>query len=158
MSGDTSQTATPRTHGALRPVDWHMSSDSPSGIHHVNLSVTDLDVSSAWYEEVLGLTRGWEMDDVEGRGRKTVLLVPDTSLRLVLSLHVSNQGDAFSEFRTGLDHIALTVSGRADLESWADRLDRLGVVHSQVKEGATGWLITFRDPDNIQLELYTETK
>jgi hypothetical protein len=29
------------------------------------------------------------------------------------------------------------------------------VTHSGVKRGGSGDLITFRDPDNIQLELYT---
>ena len=44
------------------------------GIHHLNVSVTDLERSADWYTSVLGLQRGWENPDVEGRGRKLVLL------------------------------------------------------------------------------------
>jgi glyoxylase I family protein len=128
------------------------------GIHHINLSVTDLERSAAWYIEVLGLTKGWEMEDVEGRGRKFVLLHPGTPLRIVLTAHVANRGESFSEFHTGLDHIAFTVADRAELEAWRRRFAELGVDHSPIKEGATGWLITFRDPDKVQLEMYTQAK
>ena len=131
---------------------------SINGIHHLNLSVTDLQRSAAWYQEVLGLTFGWEMPDVGGRGRKLVLLFPGSSMRFVLTQHEANDGARASEFRTGLDHIAFTVSDRAELEAWQRHLDAKGVDHTPIKEGATGWLIVFRDPDNVQLEMYTQSK
>jgi glyoxylase I family protein len=127
-----------------------------SGVHHVNFSVTDLDRSATWYQEVLGLNKGWEMADEEGRGKKFVLLHPTSPLRIVLSLHQANDGEPASEFRTGLDHIAFTVTDRAELERWQHHFESNGVEHSPMKEGATGWLITFRDPDNIQMEVYTQ--
>lgn len=129
-----------------------------TGVHHVNFTVTDLERSAAWYAEVLGLDRGWEMPDTEGRGQKVVLLHPASPLRLVLTRHQTSQGEAASEFRTGLDHLAFTVTDRAELEAWRARFDECGVEHSEIKEGATGWLIVFRDPDNIQLEVYTLSK
>lgn len=129
-----------------------------SSVHHVNFTVTDLGRSAAWYTQVLGLTKGWEMEDAEGKGRKVVLLLDGTPLRIVLSLHQANSGEPFSEFVTGLDHIALTVSDRGELEAWQRRFEELGVTHTPIKEGATGWLITFRDPDNIQFEMYTQSK
>lgn len=129
-----------------------------TGIHHVNFSVTDLDRSVAWYTDVLGLTKGWEMDDTDGRGRKVALLHPSSPLRIVLSLHQANPGGPANEFRTGLDHVALTVSDRDELEGWQRRFEELAVEHSPIKEGATGWLITFRDPDNVQLEMYTQSR
>ena len=129
-----------------------------SGIHHVNFTVTDANTSAEWYIRVLGLEAGWEMEDVEGRGRKIVLLLPGSSLRFVLTQHQANDGRTASEFNTGLDHIALTVPDIRSLEAWTKKLDKLGVDHSPIKEGATGWLVTLRDPDNIQLELYTVSK
>lgn len=129
-----------------------------SGVHHVNFSVTDLEGSAAWYQEVLGLNKGWEMEDQEGRGKKVVLLHPASPLRIVLSLHQANTGEPASEFRTGMDHIAFTVTDRMELERWQRHFEEKGVEHSPIKEGATGWLITFRDPDNIQLEVYTQGK
>lgn len=126
-----------------------------TGVHHVNFSVTDLERSTAWYMKVLGLTKGWEMSDEGGRGQKMILLLPGSPLRIVLSKHRANDGEPASELRTGLDHVALTVEDRDALEAWQRRFEELGVDHSPIKEGATGYLITFRDPDNIQLEVYT---
>jgi len=114
------------------------------GVHHVNFSVTDLERSAAWYAEVLGLTEGWRMEDQGGRGRKVILQHPGSTFRLVLSLHAANDGEPASEFRTGLDHLAFTVADRQELERWQRHFDRLGVGHSPIKEGATGWLIAFR--------------
>jgi glyoxylase I family protein len=129
-----------------------------SGVHHVNFSVTNLERSAAWYQDVLGLNKGWEMEDQEGRGKKFVLLHPTEPLRIVLSLHRANTGEPANEIRTGMDHIAFTVTDRAELERWQRHFEEKGVDHSPIKEGATGWLITFRDPDNIQMEVYTKGK
>src|SRR5689334_18154275 len=107
------------------------------GVHHINFSVTDLERSAGWYREVLGLNEGWEMEDVEGRGRKMVLLHPTSPLRIVLSLHQTNMGEPASEFHTGLDHLAFTVEDRAALEAWQRRFEEKGVEHSPIKEGAT---------------------
>lgn len=128
------------------------------GVHHLNVSVTDLERSANWYTAVLGLTRGWEMEDVEGRGRKLVLLHPTDPLRIALTFHQSNSGEPFSEFGTGFDHVAFSVADREALEAWQHHFEELGVDHSPIKEGATGWLITFRDPDNLQFEMYTRSK
>jgi glyoxylase I family protein len=128
------------------------------GVHHLNVSITDLERSAAWYSSVLGLQRGWENPDVEGRGRKLVMLHPTDPVRIVLTYHQSNPGEPFSEFLTGIDHIAFSVPDRAALEAWQRHFGELGVDHSPIKEGATGWLITFRDPDNVQFEMYTQTK
>lgn len=128
------------------------------GVHHLNVSVTDLDRSVAWYTSVLDLKVGWDNPDVEGRGRKVVMLHPTDPLRIVLTVHQSNSGEPFSEFRTGIDHIAFSVADRDALEAWQRHFDDLGVDHSPIKEGATGWLITFRDLDNLQFEMYTQTK
>jgi len=131
---------------------------APSGIHHIGLTVTDLERSGEWYSRVLGLERAFEIEDVQGRGRKVAFLIPGTPVRLAMALHQSNQGERFSEFRTGMDHLAFTVADRAELDRWVARLDGLGVPHSDITEGQTGWFIALRDPDNIQLELYTRSK
>jgi len=126
-------------------------------VHHINFTVTDIDRSVAWYRDVLGMKEGWNMDQ-EGRWRKVALLHPESPFRLVLTQHASGDGERFDETRTGLDHIAFTVADRPELEAWERHFNEAGVDHSEIKEGATGWLITFRDPDNIQLEVYTREK
>ena len=50
--------------------------------------------------------------------------------------------------------MALAVSNRETLEQWVQHLDRLGVRHSGIKEENGGPLVTLRDPDNIQIELW----
>jgi glyoxylase I family protein len=77
---------------------------------------------------------------------------------LVLCLvgHAKSTGEPFTEFRTGLDHLEFLVASRVDLDQWAERLDELGVPHSGVKnlDYTANAMLTFRDPDNIQLEFF----
>jgi glyoxylase I family protein len=68
--------------------------------------------------------------------------------------HSNPVSDRFDERAVGLDHLALRVPDRAALEAWAKHLDELGIAHSGVQEEVGGPLIVFRDPDNIQLELW----
>jgi glyoxylase I family protein len=81
---------------------------------------------------------------------------PLSALVLCLVGHTTNTGEPFSEATTGLDHLEFLVAGRGDLDEWAGRLDELGIPHSGVKElGYTpNAMLTFRDPDNIQLEFF----
>ena len=68
--------------------------------------------------------------------------------------HTNPTSDRFDERAVGLDHFALRVPDRAALEAWAKHFDDLGVPHSGIQEESGGPLIVFRDPDNIQLELW----
>ena len=61
--------------------------------------------------------------------------------------------DTFDENRVGLDRIAFTVSSKADLDSAAAHLDDLGIAHEPVKDIGPSYILEFRDPDNIALEL-----
>jgi glyoxylase I family protein len=71
--------------------------------------------------------------------------------------HDDNPGEPFRENRTGLDHMAFAVPGRSDLEAWVSWLDALGVGNSGVVDVTQPMpfsVVVFRDPDNIQLELF----
>ena len=123
------------------------------GYHHLSLSVTDLDRSTTWYRQVLGLE---VVADIEGAGfRRRRLRDPAEGVTLTLTCHDERSGDAFSERRTGMDHVSLQLSGPADLADMKARFERLGVEHSEVKAmGSSAAMISFRDPDNIQLEYW----
>jgi glyoxylase I family protein len=132
-----------------------------TGIHHVSVTVRDLETSAAWYQRVFRTDRvpmtfpHYERED-SGYG---VLLVDQRS-GLVIGLHtnVGNDGREFDEARTGLDHVGFNVASRAQLEAWAVRLGELGVKHSGIRSGDQPFpfaTLVFRDPDNIQLELFT---
>ena len=63
-------------------------------------------------------------------------------------------GDAFDENRVGLDHLSFAVASRADIDAAAATLDSLGVAHEPVKDIGAAYILEFRDPDNIALELF----
>ncbi|MFN8454177.1 MAG: VOC family protein [Anaerolineae bacterium] len=55
----------------------------------------------------------------------------------------------------GLDHLSLSVGSRADLEAAVRLFDERGVPHGEIKDltAFSLYVLAFRDPDNIQLEL-----
>ena len=126
------------------------------GYHHVSLSVTDLAKSAEWYRETLGL----EIDaEIEGDDfRRTRLRAPGSGLTLALTSHERQAGERFDERRAGVDHIAFNVGGSEQVHELKRRFEQLGVDHSEVKQASSGAaMITLRDPDNIQLEVFGGT-
>jgi len=130
-----------------------------TGVHHLSLTVTDLDASLAWYQKVF--TTGRLDLKVPHYGREETgysVLLPEPRSGLILSLHrnVGNRGEPFDEARTGLDHVSFGVAGRGDLQAWVAWLDELGIAHSGIvdeTEPIAYSTVVFRDPDNIQLEI-----
>jgi catechol 2,3-dioxygenase-like lactoylglutathione lyase family enzyme len=124
--------------------------------------VKDLDASIAWYEKVFGVAFMLEEPHQGGTGK--VLADPERQLMIVLHRHESHRGEPFVETRTGLDHAGFAVAARADLEAWQAHLEANGVVRavqadrpltqSPIADRPYGSVLTFRDPDNIQLELF----
>jgi catechol 2,3-dioxygenase-like lactoylglutathione lyase family enzyme len=124
-----------------------------TGLAYLGLSVRDARRSAGWYRELLGLETVREQLDEAGQGA-VLLREPASGMLIGLVAHPGNDGEPFSEFRTGLDHAEFGVPSREALQAWVARLDELGVAHSGIKQAALGAMVTFRDPDNIQLELY----
>jgi catechol-2,3-dioxygenase len=129
---------------------------SITGRVEVNLTVRDPIGSAAWYAELLGMEKLYEFDPGDGRASYVCLSEPVSKLVLCLVGHAANPGEPFSEARTGLDHLEFLVARRADLDEWVARLDELGIAHSGLKEPShtRNAMLTFRDPDNIQLEFF----
>jgi catechol 2,3-dioxygenase-like lactoylglutathione lyase family enzyme len=138
-----------------------MSNPGRPVISHVALTVTDLDTSIAWYQRVFDIKQMMEEAHEGGVGK---LLTDDQfSLVFVLHHHDDNEGEGFAETRTGLDHVGLNVSSRADLDAWQAHLEGNGVervpvadkplTQSPIADRPYGSVLVFRDPDNIQLEL-----
>ena len=129
------------------------------GFSHFSATVTDVEASASWYQRVLGLQRlptPFPHFGREDTGYAIVLIDPDAGISVGLHHHEVNDGHPFDESRTGLDHIAMNVSDRAALDSWAAWLDNQGVPHSGVndaEEPIPYSALIFRDPDNIQLEM-----
>ncbi|KUI00786.1 MULTISPECIES: VOC family protein [Mycobacterium] len=139
-----------------------MSDDVPgiTGIHHISITVTDLEASLAWYQRLLGADRlpmkfpHYEREDT---GYGELLIDPRSGVVIGLHTNTGNDGNQFDEARTGLDHVALNVASRDELDAWTRRLDELGIEHSGVRAADEPFpfaTVVFRDPDNIQLELF----
>ena len=133
------------------------------GVHHFSPTVTDIEASAAWYQRVFGLERipvPFPHHGAEETGHAVLLSDPVSGFIFGLHHHTSNAGEAFDEVRTGLDHMAFSVPDRAALVTWGAWLDELGVRHSGITDMTAPFpysLLVFRDPDNIQLELFCAT-
>ena len=129
-----------------------------AGIHHFSPTVSDVEVSAAWYEKVFSMVRlpiTFAHHEREETGYAVLLIDPVSQLVIGLHHNEANQGEAFDEARTGLDHIGMKVPTRESLDAWVTKLDGLGVEHSGIRdltEPVPFSTLVFRDPDNIQLE------
>jgi glyoxylase I family protein len=131
-------------------------------LHHIALTVTDLDVSVDWYRKVFDIDVIADIPHEGGLGR----LLADESLQLgiVLHHHDANSASRFDEAVTGLDHVGFVVQSRDELVAWQDHLEANGVqradaadrplTQSPIADEWYGSVLVFRDPDNIQLELF----
>jgi glyoxylase I family protein len=120
-------------------------------IAHVAVTVTDLDLSEAWYTKVLGTAP--VLDEDTGPFRHIVYQLGAT----LLGLHGFPRlvsAEPFDERRPGLDHVAFGCASRDELVDWAEHLDQLGIAHGEIVDAAYGSGLSFRDPDNIALELF----
>lgn len=124
-----------------------------SGVNHLALTVTDTARSREFYTKFLGFSHLMDL------GPK-VLLINGTLIMALNPPPDSSQAipnDAFSESRVGLDHLSFTVASRSDLEAAVRLFDENGVPHGTINDlgeyGLPIYVLSFRDPDNIQLEL-----
>ncbi len=118
-------------------------------VHHAALRVTQLDRSVEFYANLFGF--------------QTVAALPEVTLlsngTLLLGLRDGQGGasdDRFDEFRVGLDHLSFSVGSRKELDRAVQVLDQRGVPHGAIEDMGKEfglYVLAFRDPDNIQLEL-----
>ena len=123
-----------------------------AGVHHLRLTVTDVGRARDFYTGVLGFHVVAEVGAtvLVGAGNFFIGLGPASDPSR------AGAGDRFDENRVGLDHLSFGVASRAELEAAARRFDELGVPHGGITDlGADFrlYVLAFRDPDNIQLEL-----
>ncbi len=120
---------------------------------HVALTVHSCDASTPWYEALIGAAP--VLDENTGPWRHVVWALPGGTL---LGIHEhpgrTDPGDAFSEYRIGLDHVGFACAARADLVEWAARLDALGYTHGGIQDANYGSGLSFRDPDGNALEFF----
>lgn len=116
-------------------------------LEHVNLTVTDLDRSVAWYCDLLGLHVRWKGPLSDGsRGAH----VGDDRCYLAL-FEVPDGGAAGIDYEaTGINHFGFVVD---DLDETRRRIDELGATVHLEADYEPGRRVYVCDPDGIEVEL-----
>ena len=130
-------------------------------LHHLRLTVTDIERSRQFYTSMLGFQVAVESpppgDPSEAETFRVlfggVVMIRGT---LILGLRpMAPEGDRFDPDRVGLDHLSFGVASREELEQAARLFDEHGVTHGEIAPLPSFGIdvLSFEDPDGIQLEL-----
>jgi glyoxylase I family protein len=128
-----------------------------TSIAHVRLTVTDIERSRQFYESVFDWPVLLEVPENANEATRDQLaflyggVVYDLGGTLLGLRPVAT--DRFHEDRAGLDHLAFRLGSKDELDTAAAHLDEVGVEHEPVKDIGPSYILEFRDPDNIALEL-----
>jgi glyoxylase I family protein len=126
------------------------------GFSHIDLTVTDCARTATWWQDVLGFTL---VNQARNEAFEAKSMVHPSGLAVTVMTHDGTaKSGAFDERRVGLDHLAFRVSDPDELQRWVTHFDAMGVHHSGIINIGFGPTVVFRDPDNMQLELYVHQK
>lgn len=128
-----------------------------NSVAHVRLTVTDIEKSRKFYDTVFGWPVAIELPADADEATREALgflyggVVYNIGHALIGLRPMA--ADRFDENRVGLDHIAFRVADKAEIDAAAAYLDEIGVPHEPVKDIGVAYILEFRDPDHIALEL-----
>ena len=134
-------------------------------IHHVRMTVTDVERSKAFYTDVLGFEVAVDgppppedasHDEIVESLQGGVILMHQGMFFGLRPTDADRAGsDRFDALRVGLDHISFGVPARADLDRAVELLDERRVDHGPIRDLTPLGLsfLAFFDPDGIALEL-----
>ncbi len=130
-------------------------------VHHLRLTVTDVQRSREFYTGLLGFGVAVESPppgDPAAAEAFGVLFGGVVMIRgnLIMGLRpMAPAADHFDPDRVGLDHLSFSVPSREDLEQAARLFDEHGVTHGAITRLPSFGIdvLSFEDPDGIQLEL-----
>lgn len=116
-------------------------------LEHVNLTVSDVERSAAFYSDLLGFHVRWKGETVAG---SPAAHVGDDRCYLAL-FQSTDETDAPNNYEVvGLNHLGFVVD---DLDATLERLHALGVQEHFMPEYDPGRRAYFMDPDGIEVEL-----
>ena len=126
------------------------------GLHHVTAIVANLDRTTAFYRDVLGLALTAQEDNPDDPGARHFWFgdAHGTPGTLVSFMEYPQMEEA-SEGRGGVHHFAFAVGSDDEQIAWRDYLRARGVPCSEVFERGRFKSIYFRDPDGNLLEVAT---
>jgi catechol 2,3-dioxygenase-like lactoylglutathione lyase family enzyme len=134
----------------------------PTGeIHHLRLTVTDVERSREFYTSLLGFEVAVESpppDDPAAAAAVKIRFGGVVMIRgnLIMGLRpMAPSGDRFDPDRVGLDHLSFSVPSHGDLEQAARLFESRGVTHGGIASLPSFGIdvLPFEDPDGVQLEL-----
>jgi glyoxylase I family protein len=120
--------------------------------HHMRLTVSNPARSQEFYTGLLGFQVAMEFPDGVLVSNGSLLL----GLRMAPEPSRARADDRFDPNRVGLDHLAISVGSRADIEMAARLCDERGVTRGEIVDlGADFklYVMMLEDPDGIQIEL-----
>jgi uncharacterized protein (TIGR00725 family) len=148
LHGNSTQ---PRPH-SQHAHSQHAHPPQPPVIHHLTLTVSDVDRSAAWYQALLGPAESIRRT---GPGWQRIRMQWSSGLVIGVTAHEATPaGDAFDHGRVGLDHVGLSCRDETEVRLWARRLDEIGAIRGPVEDAPYGWAVTGRDPDSIPVEFF----
>ena len=119
---------------------------------HIGLTVSDLDVSEGFYQEVLGLR---VVDESLQFPSRYASMARDGKTVLTLWEH---SGGRMKKRRPGLHHLAFEADSVEEVNRTKGLLDNLGAHWTEgariYPEGSRAASIHFEDPDGIRIELF----
>jgi catechol-2,3-dioxygenase len=121
-----------------------MSPSPVSGFSHVQLAVSDVAASEAWYSATLGLQRMQASED----GSYVALVHRNSGVVVVLSEAAETQHG-----RGALDHLAFGAPDGPSLQAWAAELTTAGIEHPGVVDELGKPSLLLSDPDGNQIEI-----
>jgi len=130
-----------------------MTTVKTGAVHHQTLTVSNLERSLKFYTSLLGFQKVMDLST-------TRVLLSNGSAIIALSMPPDPSraipNDVFNENRLGLDHLSFSVGSRQDLVDAVCLFDAEGISHGEIKDlgpAVPVYVLAFRDPDNIQIEL-----
>src|SRR5438034_3066062 len=133
-------------------------------IHHLRLTVTDVQRSRAFYTELLGFQIAMDApppaddpyhDLATDLLQDGIVMINGDLLLGLRPVDAERANDRFDPFRCGLDHLSFSVATKAELEAAVQAFEELGVEHSDVTDLPPFGIavLPFKDPDGVALEL-----
>ena len=119
------------------------------GFSHVQIVVTDVEASVAWFRDVLGLEQFTEGSTATG----PYAALRHRTARFVIGLQTAAPGDGPQRPGATIDHLAFAVADRDALEAWRAELLARSLPVSEIFEEAVSYNARIASPDGLTLEL-----
>jgi glyoxylase I family protein len=127
-----------------------------TGVHHVDLVVSSIERSLAFYTELLGPLGFHRVSEVEGERGETIWYLSGPGTSVGLREAQSESGD-YDRYRIGLHHLAFEAVSRSDVDERAAWLRARNVELESEPQEYTYipgyYAVFFYDPDGLKLEI-----